>query len=763
MKKYVLLLIASLYAAFSAAQAIGEWKAYPALHIATDNAAAGNKIYSLCNGNLFSYNIDNTEIHVYDRVNGLHDTQIKLVKYSPETRKLILVYENGNVDLVYPDDEISNLKHIKDKNYTNLIVNNIFVNGKTAYICVNFGIVELNLEKEIFTATYNLNMDVKCCIEYDNHIFISTDKGCYRGDKSINLLDKTNWVWLNSSVYEQITLFDNELIGYRKAGLFKLEKNNLGGTDFDRGDYTFFSNDENVMITGNSNKVNIYKSLTDKQQITFENTCSQLRYHKGTYWASQNINGLQPYSLDGNKFTPLLSPIQPDSPVRDYFCNMHYDGNRLLIAGGDLNYSGVNRDATVMYYENDTWYNFVENDVAKQTGLPYYRNTNSIAQDPADPAHHFVSTPRLGLYEYRNFTFVKKYDYTNSLIRSIFPGSATAMQYTGCSALNYDSKGNLWMINNEVDTLLVILKSDNTWTRLYYPEIAKVPTCNYFITFDRKGNVWFPSERMDKRGIFFLNYNGTLENQSDDIHILRQDIVNQDGIKYSPDKFYCIKEDHDGQIWIGTDIGPFVISDPDKFAREDFTYTQIKIARKDEAEYADYLLSGVSVKDIAVDGANRKWIGTSSNGVYLISADGQEMLQHFTTENSPLISDAIQSIAVSPTGEVMIGTEKGLMSYMSDANEAENELSKDNISVYPNPVTPDFNGPIAVSGLTANAEVKITTVTGQLVYSGHSNGGLFTWDGRNKGGQRVSSGVYNIISTDDNGKKAVVARITFIH
>ena len=181
---------------------------------------------------------------------------------------------------------------------------------------------------------------------------------------------------------------------------------------------------------------------------------------------------------------------------------------------------------------------------------------------------------------------------------------------------------------------------------------------------------------------------------------------------------------------MGTNEGLFVIEDPDEFIQnDDFRFTQIKIARNDGTDYADYLLNGVNISSIAIDAANRKWIGTGADGVYLISEDGQKILQHFTTENSPLISDEIQSIAVNPqTGEVMIGTFLGLVSYMSDANTPAAELDKSNVRVYPNPVKPDYNGVIAVDGLTFNAEVKITTVTGQLVYSGHANGGLFTWD-----------------------------------
>ena len=166
---------------------------------------------------------------------------------------------------------------------------------------------------------------------------------------------------------------------------------------------------------------------------------------------------------------------------------------------------------------------------------------------------------------------------------------------------------------------------------------------------------------------------------------------------------------------------------------------------------------------ITVDGANRKWVGTLNNGVFLVSADGQETIHHFTTADSPLLSDAIQDIAVNPiTGEVAIGTEKGLCSYMSDAIEASEDLVKEDILVYPNPVKSDYTGPIAIKGLTIDAEVKILSSSGQLVWSGVSAGGLVTWNGCNMLGKRVASGIYHVVANDNAGNKAIVTRIVII-
>lgn len=767
MKRYILLLAVFVYGiALCSGQAIGSWKSYPALQISDCNEPAGDKIYSLCNGNLFSYNTTDTEVRVFDRLNGLNDTKIKFVRYCETTDKVILVYENGNIDLIYPDDEVSNLKQLKDKNYASLSINNVTVHEEKAYICTNFGIVVLNTEEELFEDTYDLGIYVRCCTLDGNLIYLSSNSGFYTGSLQSNLLDKNNWTYRGEISFDSLVFFENELVGYNQtSGIFIINKQDFSIRNIASGALSFFSFHDGIMVAGNGQQVHLFHSLTDMQTISQNNTFSHLAYQKGVFWASQGIEGLQPYILSEGMLTPSNSPIQPNSPIRNYFCHMHYDGSRLLVAGGEQNYSGITREGTLMYYENGTWHNFSEENIAEETGHTYINITN-VAQDPKDPTHHYASSAGHGLYEFKDLKFVKNYDEANSPLRTILPNSSYYYNYVRCDALQYDADGNLWMVNTEVDTVLVILKPDQTWTKLYYKEIDGATNFTQ-ILFDSKGRLWANSKRYESGtgGVFALDCNGTLEDTSDDIHIKRNTITNQDGVRYTPYYTNCIALDRNEQIWVGTNEGLFVIENLEDFIYDDdFRYTQVKIPRNDGTDYADYLLNGVNISTIAVDAANRKWIGTASDGVYLVSEDGMEMLQHFTTENSLLISNEILSITISPkTGEVMIGTILGLVSYMSDANTPAPELEKNNVRVYPNPVRPDYNGPIAVDGLTYNAEVKITTVTGQLVYSGHANGGLFTWDGRDSSGRRVASGVYNIISTNAEGKKAIVNRVTFIH
>ena len=192
-------------------------------------------------------------------------------------------------------------------------------------------------------------------------------------------------------------------------------------------------------------------------------------------------------------------------------------------------------------------------------------------------------------------------------------------------------------------------------------------------------------------------------------------------------------------------------------------FTQIKVPRNDGTDYADYLLNELDITAIAVDGANRKWVGTSYDGVYLISADNMTQIHHFTQDNSPLISNNIRSITINnKTGEVFFGSENGLCSYVSNAVEPSTEMTEDNVWAYPNPVNPDYTGPITITGLTYNADVKIVSANGLLINEGRSNGGSFTWDGCDKKGNRVASGIYMVVTATSNGQKGTVCKIAII-
>lgn len=747
------------------AQEIGEWNIYPALQEVTHNEPAGNYIYSLCKGNLYSYNTSTSEIKVFNRLTGLYDVGISFIRYSVKAGQLVVVYENGNIDLIDDQQNVTNLQQIKNQNYSNLVINNVCISDNKALICTNFGLIELNITAQVFSNTYMLDENVQAATITPTHYVFSTSTGDYKGDKSLNLLDKNNWQKFKAWGENELVYDDNYIIAYAKNdGVFKIDPTTFTTQLIQKEKPTFFFHSSHKLLVGNAQKMWLYESLQLKETIAHELPITQASLKGNTIWASQGLNGLQAYMLDTGALKAQGYAIQPNSPVRDNFCDMTYAGSTLLVAGGYLNYTGDTRPGTVMTYDNEEWKNFQEEGIGTTT-VPYV-NTTCMVQDPVDAGHHFVGSSRQGLYEFRAGAFVKKYVHTNSPIDTIeIEGPHEPLNVIAVLALQYDSDYNLWMANCQVDSILVVKKNDGGWSKFYIPEIAEIQGATR-IAFDPKGRLWMNSKFWRNPGIFCLDYNSTIDDKSDDQYrFINKSFINQDGVSYTLGAVNCLALDKDNRVWVGTSNGPFVIDDADDFLNnEDFRFNQIKINREDGSGLADYLLDGIAVSAIAVDAANRKWIGTDGNGIYLVSADGQEMLEHFTSNNSPLISDVIQSLAINPlTGVLMIGTFDGLMSYVPNATPTATSLEKDNVVAFPNPVKPTHTGPIYIKGLTLNSEVKITTITGQLVYQGTSNGGLFEWNGLSKSGKRVASGVYNVIASDASGNKAVVTRITVIN
>lgn len=271
--------------------------------------------------------------------------------------------------------------------------------------------------------------------------------------------------------------------------------------------------------------------------------------------------------------------------------------------------------------------------------------------------------------------------------------------------------------------------------------------------------------RSDNKLLVFTD-NGTIDNVSDD---RVKTLTNSAGAGNLPGtKVFSIVQDLDGEIWLGTDEGVGVIYTPQNvFEGQAGTYDaqQIKVQ---VGGYVQYLLETETVTAIAVDGDNRKWMGTDRAGVYLLSADGTEEILHFTEENSPLYSNTIVDIEINgKTGEVFFGTDRGIISYKSTATEGEKTF--DHVLVYPNPVREGYNGTIAISGLVEYTDIKITDITGTLIFAtrvdknSSGRGGQAIWDGKNFDGRKASTGVYLVFATDDQGNEKMVTKILFIN
>jgi len=388
-----------------------------------------------------------------------------------------------------------------------------------------------------------------------------------------------------------------------------------------------------------------------------------------------------------------------------------------------------------------------------------YLDVMAVAVDPQDNGHVFASG-RTGLYEFENGSLKQEHNLHNSPLTAV--GAGTNKNFVLVLANTFDSEGNLWCFNNySKDNSLLAYNSTDGWTSHHKDAfVMKGSDVSFYDTrsafFDSRGLLWMGCPHWGEPALLCYQ-------KSSDAAKCISSFVNQDGTTISDARVNCVTEDLDKNIWLGTKAGPLMLT-TGQITEDSPYFTQVKVPRNDGTNYADYLLDGVSITAMAVDGAGRKWFGTESSGVYLISEDNLEEIYHFTEENSKLLSDEIEAIAIdNSTGEVFFGTANGLCSYMSDAVSTNSEMTKDNVWAYPNPVRPDYTGLITVTGLSYQADVKIVTSNGVLVAEGKSNGGLFTWDGKDLKGKRVASGVYMVLVATETGDKGVVCKIAVVN
>ncbi len=473
-----------------------------------------------------------------------------------------------------------------------------------------------------------------------------------------------------------------------------------------------------------------------------------------TVW--QNVGGYVDKSKTINtELLAIVKDLKPGGPKNNNFYEIKFVNNKLYTTGGVYNV-GVDKcnPGTIQILENDKEWTIYQDQLDSITGYMFWDNI-CIDVDPTNPSHVFAGG-KSGLYEFMDGKLKAYYNKDNSPLDDAFD---YGNNYLIVSSICFDKEGNLWVLNSLTDKKanLFCLKKDGTWEN-HYSSALMVNKDNFQLMrgamFDSRGLLWFVNDHWDCPALICYN------TSTKKIKVYNR-FVNQDGTLIETTCVRCVAEDKEGNIWIGTNVGPLYLT-PDAITSGSDVFTQFKVPRNDGTNYADYLLSNVDIKCITIDGAGRKWMGTG-NGAYLISADNLTQEAFFHKDNSELLSDEINSIAINgANGEVFFATTKGLCSYISDATTPSTEMSKDNVYAYPNPVEPNYTGSISVVGLSMDADVKITTATGYLVYQGRSNGGSFTWNGCDMDGKRVASGIYNVITAKSDGSKGTVCKIAII-
>ena len=711
---------------------IGLWKDYQSYNSASYITEAGNKIYCVTNGGLFYINKDDNTINRMSKVTGLSDVGIKRIAYDIDSEATIITYENCNIDLL-KNNRIINISDIKRKEIIgSKFINNIILKEGIAYLSCTFGLVLLDIEKEEIKDTYKIgeNGDFKginSCAFNTLNIVVASEGGVYFADiNSENLFDYNSW-----------TL--DPILTENYWHIFAIEDSIWTGDT-----NSFFNN--NLLILSNNDTLLVYTNLLAIPDTLINNKLEDVNYTytdtEDNLWVADAKNGLLKFV--NNNFQ---ESYVPDGPQENTIFSLEFLYDKLYLShGGHINYGSLwNRNGASVMNTYDDWRNF-----------DYYELKN--ARDIVEVAEYngtaYFASYYNGIVEVRDDEVIERYSYNNTNGGLDTIGDWQNDKKMAIADLKFDDFGNMWGLVSRVNNPLFVKTKNSEW---YNFQLSPTQYFHYDeILIDDNNQKWGIMGR--NNGLFVYNDNNTITDESDDQYKFLN--TNTGSGNLPSMNIYSFANDLDGEIWVGSDKGIAVFYNPSAiFSGSNFDAQQILIQ---EGEYGQYLLSEEKVKCITIDGANRKWIGTEKSGVFLLSEDGVGEIQHFTADNSPLFSNNIIDITINPeNGEVFIGTEKGLISYRSDATTGTK--IQEETYVFPNPVRESYNGPIAINGLVTNANIKITDIDGNLVFEDFAKGGQAIWNGKNKNGDRASSGVYLVFSTDINGLEKMVSKIMFIH
>lgn len=736
---------------------IGTWQD----HLSYKSSVAvthGNGItYCASESALFSYNNDDGSIERLNLVSGLSDIEITNVKFNSYNNKLIVAYKNGNIDIIDANKKITNLNFIKNNSSISgsKSVNKILFNNNLAYLSTGFGIVVLNTDKNEVADTYlygNLGAFINTnAVAFDNnYIYAATNNGVFFANKnSFNLADYNEWSQLSSlsnQKYSNIVNYNGTLVvstdspnwesdsAYYFNGTTWIKINNIG---LNINKLETFNN--KLLIVGSG--VGIYNTNFIQEDVLYTHGGSfgidAADVHldeNNTYWIADKNNGLLKQKDNWN-----VSQIIPDGPNTSASFALDVNEDALWVVSGG--YEGYRMSNLFNIRKNYEWVQTPKNMYNPQNGNQIF-NFVSVLSNPSNTSQVFIGAWDGGLLEFNNDVFTNLYNAQNSALDS------TSSYRTAISGMAFDKNNNLWISSSYGDKTLAVKTTTNNWynfkldgTEFNKSEIKKV-------VVDRNDFVWVLDSKLNKTHI--LKHNNTFDDVSDDDKIILP--INDSR------EITTFIEDLDGEMWFGSNQGVGVIYNPSNvFSGE--TIQPIYIQQDGQTQL---LLESERITAIAIDGANRKWIGTQTSGVYLLSDDGTEEIFHFTKENSPLFSNNIYDIKINnKTGEVFFATEKGLISYKSTATEAQDDFS--NVFVYPNPVREDYHGVIAIRGLVKDTDVRITDISGNLVSQTKSLGGQAIWDGKDLNGNRVQTGVYMVFNASPEGELKKAAKILFIH
>ena len=817
-KKLFIFLLCLLPLGLSAQLATGTWKVYGAFGQPNKVLETPHFVYLLTQGSLHSYDKDNDESRTYMPGDDLSDHQIKDIFYNEQDRYLTVCYINGNIDLLYDDGHRVNLPDIRDANLTvSKVINDVKFDGDLIYVATSFGIVVFRESTADVKESGVYGVNISMIGLTPTHLLIYPTEG----ERKHHLLSIEKTARLHSIVnYTSVGVLPDIFIEMTPVGdpvdengvshflirdgspylarinvrcgdapLFESEfAANQVVSCFRVGDAAYYISDGKIHEVGypwyDREVASVPELLAQDLLVTATGMSS--------VWAA-GFDGLGHYSIDSaggltvlrDKFRPSglttfsdISCIFPSSDGRGfYISNLGISAHR-PVGGGD-------------FYDTMFTGNFIRSDGVIEnipiTGPMTIKNSPSVSaagkygynhifapafviEDPDDPSIRYIGSGLDGLFVVKDGEEIAKFDENSTIHKN----SNWAWRTNDAC---FDAEGNLligvYTENRNISPLAVLPASvrrskdlrsirKEDWVSLDIGDFIYMRDIDLLVC--RRSPMIFMIDVQHGGGFAALHHGGTVADPSDDRHVTFSTMIDQDGKSFAPSFAKCLVEDNRGRVWCGTTSGIFEITNPLGVFSSDFHINRLKVPRNDGTNLADYLLESEEINCMAVDAANRKWIGTNDSGVYLVSENGDEIIANFNTSNSPLSTNTITAIYTDPnSNSVFIATLQGLYEYSSTTSPARPDYS--DVYAYPNPVEPGYSGWITIKGLMDNSLVKIMDSGMHLVYQTRSQGGLAIWDGCSLTGARVKSGVYYVLAStadDVSSEGDVVTKILVI-
>ncbi|MFY7840356.1 MAG: two-component regulator propeller domain-containing protein [Lacibacter sp.] len=743
-------------------QPIGRWREHMDYRSGKRVALSANSVYTATEFGAYMVSRNEGEITRLSKVSGFSDVGIRTLNYSVTDEKLLIAYKNSNIDILYRND-IINIPDILRSTVTgDKAINNISFYNSKAYLSTGLGVVVIDLLKYEVSNTFLIgnsggNVQVNGFAADANRFYAATEEGLKIANQStVNLNDYRNWTnisgtnGLPAGAVKQVFVINNTIAvqyfntiyglnGSSWQALYtdawRWESVNVSDGSFLLCEERFGWNERRVLVINNSGTITATVQNNNELRYPFHAVKSG-----SEIWVADYEKGLVKAEA------AVYERYNINSPYGALDGELYFHKNKLYVAGGSVNaawnyqYNGTG----FFTYDGNEWKDY------NRFTLPWMDTVLDVISITVDPRDETIYAGSFGggLVEMKSTNSFKIYKQNSPL--NVAVGDPNNYRVGGMA---FDNNNNLWISNFAGSNNFLVKKADGNWRNFRVPFLVQDNMVGG-ILIDDADQKWIQVPQGN--GLFCFNHGASIDNTGDDRWKWFQ--TGRGSGNLPSNMVNCMAKDKDGFIWIGTDKGIAVIQCPGDVFTSNGCEAFQPVVQQDN--FAGLLFENEDVRAIAVDAANHKWIGTL-NGVWLISADGEKVLNRFTAENSPLLSNGIIRIAIDhATGEVYFSTFNGICSYRGSATEARE--NPDKVIVFPSPVPAGYGGTIGIRGLPENAIVKIVELNGRLVYQTRSLGGQAVWNGRDYRNQRVASGVYLVLAKDEFGAEKQVGKIVFI-